>query len=321
MRKKLDVSIIIISFNTREMTLECIQSVIDQTKHCSYEIIVLDNMSEDGSAEAIKKRFSEIKLIDNKKNLGFARGNNFAAKLALGKRLLLLNPDTVILDGAIDKIISYANKTPEAMLWGGKTVFEDGSINASCWMDTTLWSLFCRAFGLNYLFPKLKWSNPETIHAWNNLDTELKVDIVVGCFLLIDRDLWIRLNGFNPIFFMYGDEVDLCIRARKMGASPRITPTAKIIHYGGGSEPSTEDKLIKVFKGRITVMKCHWNPVAAKLGSAIMFITVGIRVLFAPIFKSPVRKGAGQDGKTQIWSGVLKRRKEWIKGWPLKVNE
>lgn len=319
MNKKPDVSIIIISFNTCEMTIECIQSVIDQTKWHSYEIIVLDNMSEDGSVESIKNRFPEVNLIDNKENLGFARGNNFAAKFALGERLLLLNPDTVILDNAIDRLIDYADKTPESMLWGGKTIFEDGSINASCWMDMTLWSVFCRSIGLSYIFPKSRWLNPETIHAWDQLNSELDVDIVVGCFLLIDKKLWIEIDGFDPVFFMYGDEVDLCIRARKKGASPKITSSAKIIHHGGGSEPSTEDKLIKVFKGRVTVMKRHWNPLAVKLGTILMIATVAIRAIAMHFIKSPEGKGSGQDGNTKVWGRAFKRRKEWSSGWPLST--
>src|SRR5688572_24806026 len=99
----MDVSILIVSYNTREMTLACIQSVIDQTKQVSYEIIVVDNQSKDGSAGAIAKAYPNIKLIIPEQNLGFAGGNNLAATHATGEYLLLLNPDTVILDGAIDK--------------------------------------------------------------------------------------------------------------------------------------------------------------------------------------------------------------------------
>jgi len=310
-----DVSIIIVSFNTREMTLACIQSIVAETKTRDYEIIVLDNDSNDGSAEAIRDRFPQVKLIDNKENLGFAGGNNAAALEARGKRLLLLNPDTVVLNDAINALLDFADSRPEALVWGGRAFFPDGSINASCWNDMTLWSSICRAAGFTWLFPRSRFFNPESIHKWDDLSEERDVDIVVGCFLMIDKPLWERLGGFDPTFFMYGDEVDLCLRARKLGARPQITPKATIIHYGGGSEPSSEDKLVKVMKGRATVMREHWVPPAAILGRWTLIATAGIRAVGSKFLRPPARKGSGRDGRADVWTAVFKRRHEWCAGW------
>lgn len=309
------VSVIIVSYNTRDITLACIQSVIEQTRECKYEIIVLDNNSSDGSGEAIRERFPQVNLIASKENLGFARGNNVAAQCATGVRLLLLNPDTVILDGAIDRLLEFAERTPKAGIWGGRAVFPDGTANVTCWSDMTLWSLICRALGLTWAFPKSRLFNPEAIQKWDPLEQEREVDIVVGCFLLIDANLWRKLNGFNPDFFMYGDEVDLCLRGRKLGAQPKMTPGAVIIHYGGGSEPSSEDKLIKVFKGRITVMNKHWSPAAARLGASIVVATVALRALASLVIRPPRRRGSGQDGRADVWLGAFRRRNEWAAGW------
>jgi len=316
-----DISILIVSYNTCGLTVACIDSVISETRKTSYEIIVLDNQSKDGSAEVISKRFPEIKLIQPSSNLGFAGGNNEAAKHATGKRLLLLNPDTVILNHAIDELVDYAEQTPAAKIWGGKAIFPGGSINASCWMDMTLWSTFCRASGLTYIFPKKRIFNPETIHAWDSMTQERSVDIVVGCYLMIDRQLWKELKGFNPKFYMYGDEVDLCLRAKRAGAAPRIQPASTIIHYGGGSEPSSEDKLIKVFKGRITVMNEHWHPFAARLGSLTMILATGLRAIASTIIKPPARQGAGQDQNVNVWGGAFRRRREWVHGWSSSSGE
>lgn len=316
------VSILIISYNTREMTLACIESVFEQTRKHDFEVIVLDNRSQDGSAVAIRSRFPQVKLHASAENLGFAGGNNAAAAMARGKRLLLLNPDTLILDGAIDRLLDYAYTTPEARVWGGRAVFPDGSINASCWNDMTLWSSICRGFGLTWLFPRSKFFNPESIHKWDDLSEERDVDIVVGCFLMIDRPLWEELGGFDPTFFMYGDEVDLCLRARKLGARPKITPKATIIHYGGGSEPSSEDKLVKVLKGRATVMREHWMPPAAVLGRWTLISMAGIRALGSKFLRPPERKGGGRDGHNDVWSAVFRRRREWCSGWePVNGNE
>jgi GT2 family glycosyltransferase len=310
-----DVSVIIVSYNTRELTIQCIESVIKETSKYSYEIIVLDNQSTDDSATAIRNIYPNVILIEPKLNLGFAAGNNKASKCAKGEYLLLLNPDTIILDGAIDNLIDHAKQNANSKVWGGKAIFPDGSINATCWNDMTVWSTICKAIGLTYLFPKSRFFNPETIHAWDELDDVKYVDIVVGCFLLIKLNFWNKINGFNPTFFMYGDEVDLSIRARKNGAHPSITPKAKIIHYGGGSEPSSEEKLIKILKGRMSIMRIHWSPTKAFIGEYVMIIAVFFRAIASKIVHPPATQGSGLDGKVNIWGGAFRRRREWLSGW------
>ena len=310
-----DVSVLIVSYNTREMTLECLESIVQNTSRCDYEIIVVDNNSTDGTAEAIARAFPQVKLIARSDNLGFAGGNNLAATHATGSRLLLLNPDTLVIEGAVDAIVAFAERTPEALLWGGRTFFPDGSVNASCLGDMTLWSCFCRAAGLTWLAPRSKLFNPEALHSWDPLDKEREVDVVVGCFLLIERGLWNDLGGFNKAFFMYGDEVDLCLRARRLGARPRFTPDARIIHYGGGSEPSSEDKLVKVFRGRATVMSVHWHPVPARLGQWTLIGATALRAVASTVLRPPARKGGGQDERSDVWLAVFRRRREWARGW------
>ena len=129
-----DITIIIVSYNTRDMTVDCIRSVRDQVFAVRVEIIVLDNASTDGSVEAIRENFPEINLIASTENLGFGLANNVAAMRARGQRLLLLNPDTVILDYAIDRLHEFAVANPECRIWGGRTVSADGAlIPQSCW--------------------------------------------------------------------------------------------------------------------------------------------------------------------------------------------
>ena len=116
------LSILVVSYNTRDMTLECLRSVIAQTR-TPFELIVLDNASSDGSAEAIAVEFPDITLLAETRNHGFARANNIAAEHAKGEYLLLLNPDTIVLDGALDKLLTFARRAPDARIWGGRTVF------------------------------------------------------------------------------------------------------------------------------------------------------------------------------------------------------
>jgi GT2 family glycosyltransferase len=316
-----DVSVLIISFNTRHHIMECIRSVMEQTRRHSHEIIVVDNMSRDGSVEAIRQGFPQVRLIESTRNLGFAGGNNAAARYATGRRLLLLNPDTVVLNGAVDALLDFADSMPDALVWVGRAVLPDGSVNASCLNDMTLWSSICRAAGFTWMFPRSRIFNPEAIHMWDALDRPRRVGIVVGCFLMIEKSLWDRLGGFNPAFFMYGDEVDLCLRARKLGARPWVTPDATIIHHGGGSEPSGEDKLVKVLKGRVTVMMRHWRPAAAMAGRRILTATAALRALASLVLRPPQRQGRGQDGRTDVWAAVFRRRGEWSAGWEVPGSD
>src|SRR5688500_18347804 len=127
----MDLSILIVSYNTREETLACLESVYAQTRDVSFEVIVVDNASQNGSAEAIAQKFPEVKLVQPGENIGFARANNVAARHASGEFLLLLNPDTVILNGAIQTAVAFARSHPQAGIVGGKTLYADGSLNAT----------------------------------------------------------------------------------------------------------------------------------------------------------------------------------------------
>lgn len=289
------------------MAIDCIRSVIEQTKAADYELIVLDSGSTDGSVEAIQGEFPHISLIASPEDVGFATANNIAAKHARGRKLLLLNPDTVVLDHAIDRLLEFAERTPQCKIWGGRTIFADGSLNVSCRPDVSLWSLFCFASGL------IAFYDPETYGTWK-VDTVRTVDHVVGCFFLIDHDLWRSLGGFDPIFFMFGEEADLCIRARKLGAQPIITPTATIIHYGGGSYPNKAEQLIQLLAGRVTLMHRHWPVMARFLGRGLYYVTPLTRRVLYGAAAIATRRNSYRK-KASIWAEVWKKRRCWIDGW------
>lgn len=145
-----DVSILIVSYNTRELTRIALDTIAAETKLVNYEVIAIDNASSDGSAEMIASHPLVPQLIALRDNIGFARANNLAAGLARGRYILLLNPDTEVLHGAIDKLVAFARTAPQARIWGGRTLFADGTLNpSSCWGRMTPWNLICRATGLS----------------------------------------------------------------------------------------------------------------------------------------------------------------------------
>lgn len=300
------VSIIVVSYNTREMTLECLRSVRSETS-VPYEVIVVDNTSSDGSAEAIAEEFPDITLLAETENHGFALANNMAAPLCKGEYLLLLNPDTIVLDGAIDKVLAFAETHPEAGIWGGKTLYGDHSLNpTNAWGRMTLWSVTSQALGLTSLFRQSALFNPEGLPGWNR-DTEASVDIVTGCFFLIKRAFWEDLGGFDSLFFMYGEEADLCLRARARGARPRITPTARIVHYAGASEKVRSDKMVRLLRGKMTLIRQHfpkWQQPVAKFIFRLWPLsrTLGLHIL-------------GRAEGAQVWGEIWNRRAEWKDGY------
>lgn len=305
------VSILIVSYNTREMTLACLRSVFEQTAPGTFEIIVLDNLSPDGSADAIGAEFgSRVKLIRSEKNLGFAGGNNVAATHAIGEYLLLLNPDTLVLDRAIDKLIAFARATPDAGIWGGRTQFADGSLNpASCWSRQTLWSVFCCASGLSSVFRRSSLFNPEAYGGWGR-ETEREVDIVSGCFLMLKRELWNTLGGFDRAFFMYGEEADLCLRSHKLGCRPRVTPTATIVHYGGASERVASDKMVRLMTAKTLLIRRHWSPALRGLGVRLLALWPFTRAIAWRV--ASVFMGARAATSRSSWQTVWNRRREWL---------
>jgi GT2 family glycosyltransferase len=304
------LTIIVISYNTRELTLAAIKSALAETRRTMIEVIVVDNASSDGSADAIAEEFGgRIRFIRSPENLGFAGANNLAAREAKGSRLLLLNPDTVVLEGAIDQLSEFADANPAARIWGGRTVFEDGSLNASsCWNRPTLLSAVLRAAGLSSV-PLLTGAlDPEGIGRWKR-DTVREVDIVSGCFCMIDKPLWDQLGGFDETFFMYGEDADLCLRARRLGARPLICPDAQIVHYGGKSERLRADKIVRLYKARMQLIARHMPPWQRPVARCLQRMNV-LRRLVTWSLAGVLRTGPDRQGS--IFSEVWRRRSEWL---------
>ncbi len=305
---QIDVSVIIVSYNTREMTLECIRSVYEQTRQIRFEVIVVDNASSDGSVEAVSSCFPSVRLICPQQNLGFGGANNLASEHATGEHLLLLNPDTIVQDNAIDKLHAFAKAHGDNAVFGGQTRFADGSLNiASCWGLPTLWSVACRATGLATLFRQSRLFNPEVLPGWER-DTVRKVPIISGCFLMLPKSLWERLGGFDPVFFMYGEDADLCLRARSKGVPCIICPDARIIHYLGASEKTATDKMVRLFRAKVQLFSRHWSRPAFRL-AVWLFDLHAFRQMFTYWLLRPFAQ-RWQEGYAD-WREIWRSRREW----------
>jgi GT2 family glycosyltransferase len=301
------VSIVVVSYNTREMTLECLRSVVAQTRE-PFELIVVDNASSDGSAAAIAAEFPNIRLMAEIENHGFAKANNMAAAHANWEYLLLLNPDTVVLEGAIDRLLDFARRVPEAGIWGGRTLYGDRRLNpTNCWRRMTVWSLASQVLGLSSLFRRSALFNPEGYGGWLRA-SEREVDIVTGCFLLIRREFWKELGGFDQSYVMYGEEADLCLRAQVKGARPRITPEAQIVHYAGASEAVRSDMMVRLLRAKVLLIRRHFYGWQRPAGLTLLRLW--------PLSRYLATHMLGRRMAAQTWGEIWQRRAEWWDGWP-----
>ena len=305
---KPDVSIILVSYNTKEHTIKAIQSVIDETHHTNYEIIVVDNQSSDGSLEEIQNVFSDISTYDSGANLGFAGGVHFGVKRSTGDYILLLNPDTIVLDGAIDKLFLFAKKRESNGIWGGVTLNNDLSINTQhAWARHDFLSLLFSALGLSKAFNKSCFFNKANYGCWNR-DSIKEVDIISGCFFLTTRTLWGKLGGLDPTFFMYAEEADYCLKAAKLGYKPIVNNESRIIHHGGISHANLAAKQIKLLKGKVELFNRHDSVLVSYIYKKLLILYVYNKYLLSKF-------GQGKIELKAQWKKVLMNKKDWIKGY------
>jgi GT2 family glycosyltransferase len=227
----MDVSIIIVSYNTKALLKQCLQSVFEKTQDITFEIIVVDNSSHDGSPQMVQDEFPNVTLVENE-NKGFGHANNVGAKYANGKYLFLLNPDTVLLNNAVKILFDFIDSHPKAGICGGNLFDETGqpAVSHSMYFPGVaeeLDSLFF-AMGITRLWHGRNIEFNHTYYA-------RKVCFIVGADLMIKTALFQQIQGFDCDFFMYAEETELTFRVKKMGYEVYNIPQSKIIHLGGRS--------------------------------------------------------------------------------------
>ncbi len=228
-----DVSVIIISWNTRELLRDCLKS-IQQSNTVRIEIIVVDNHSSDGSPEMVAQEFPDVRALCNSENRGFAAANNQAMTLARGRYVLLLNSDTRILDDAIAKSVSFADNHPEAAVVGCRIVWPDGSLQHTCMMFPSLMNLCISLSQLARLFPRNRFFGRQRLTWWDYRSPRV-VDAVAGCFMLVRAEAVKQVGGLAEEYFMYSEDVEWCWRFGLRGWKTMYTPEGLVVHIGGAS--------------------------------------------------------------------------------------
>ena len=230
----MDVSIVLVSYNTKDLTRNCIKSIYEKTKDLDYEIFVVDNNSKDGSPEMLKKEFPNIHLIQNSQNKGFGAANNIAIKESSGKYIFCLNTDTILVNNAIKILYDFMEQNPNAGACGGQLYKEDMTPQHSHGVFNNIKKIAFSSLGLCFLFPnfyKHKLCNQDHI-----LNTKIKkVDYITGADLMLRRNILDTIGLFDEDFFMYCEESELQFRLMKKNYSSFIVPNAKIIHIEGAA--------------------------------------------------------------------------------------
>lgn len=228
-----DIAIVIVSYNTRDLLCECIDSITSETRS-SHEIIVVDNASSDNTMEMLKTRYPAIKRIGNKSNAGFASANNQGFQIANGRYFLMLNPDTLVIDGAIDKLKKFMDDHPDIGICGPKNIDSKGGLQHNCDHFPGLISDLSCYLKLNTIFTNSRIFNRSQMKYWDYGSIQ-RVDRLMGCSMMVRSELYRLMHGLDERFFMYFEETDFCRRAASAGYPAFFYPDADIVHYGGQS--------------------------------------------------------------------------------------
>lgn len=233
----MDLSVVIVNWNTKEILSECLQSLTLDTSLQMAEIILVDNASSDGSPVMVKERFPHVKLICNDQNLGFAKANNIGIRLSTGRYICLVNSDVIVLKDCFNSMLAYMDEHPEIGMLGPKILNPDRTLQPSCMGFPTLWNMFCRALALDKLFPGSKLFGGRLMNFWAH-DTVSSAEVLNGCFLMVRREALEQVGLLDENFFFYGEDIDWCKRFHDAGWNVMFSPSAEAIHYGGASSSS-----------------------------------------------------------------------------------
>lgn len=239
----MDVSIILVSYNTKDLTRDCINSIYEKTVGLNYDIYVVDNNSQDGSQEMIAQEFPNIHLIKNQDNNGFGAANNVAIKHSNAKYIFCLNTDTLLVNNAIKILFDYMEANVNVGACGGQIYKKDMTLNYSVGNYPTISRIFFQFLGLNRILKKY-WINKLTPAKIVDYKVPTEVDYIIGADLMLRKSVLDKIGLYDEKFFLYGEESDLCYRIKNDGNKVIFLPDAQIIHLQGQSSKNTNTTLI-----------------------------------------------------------------------------
>lgn len=305
------LSIIIVNFNQKELTLACLGSIIKNQPAFSYEVIVVDNGSSDGSIEAISKIFPEVMILSLSENAGFGRANNLGVQKCSGELLLFLNNDTRVVNNVLSEMVNFLETQPQAAAGGAALTDGSGQPDIATGSFPGFRTEFFASLGLDKLFKKNPFFSTYYLN-FLSLKQPLEVDLISGADLIIRRAVFEKIGGFDENFFFYYEDIDLCLRLKKAGYKIFYLPKAKIIHQRGSTIGSiSEQKFLEWRRSRLYFYKKNYPLVSFYLIKFLMLFTLFLRFLIFPVFLTlnflKIKKNLENYGV-------------YIKAWKLVIN-
>ncbi len=316
MNQPLDLSVIIVSWNTKDLLQNCLNSVYAETKNISFEVFVVDNASSDGSAEMVDRELPQVHLIQNNQNLGFAKANNQAIRQSRGRYVLLLNPDTVVLDGALDKMVAFMETHHQAGVLTCKIFKPDGTVQPSA--RTHFGTLLGGTLLAHLRFIALMWVHRHFLRRQapgNSLGGFLsndniirEVSWVLGACMMVRRETISQVGLLDEQLFLSGEEVDWCYRAKQKGWNIYFLPDARIIHYHGQSTRQASNVRVYSYQSMFKFAKKYRGKPYAICLRIVRLVDVSLRILLLSIhYLIPVRSNRSQiASKLRDWWQVFR---------------
>lgn len=295
-----DISIIIVNYKVKEYIIPCIESIYKHTsKSLRYEILVIDNNSNDGSIDAIKSQFSEVKIYQNTENIGFSKAVNQGAETAIGKYIFILNPDTKLIEDSISILFTFLEKNETVAVVGPAIVTESGIKQQSYWKEPTLINTILSIYHLDFLNYKKNYRNEIG-------DKTILVDSISGGAFFVQKDVFQNLNGYHPNLF-WMEDIDFCTKVRKLDNKIIYYPETKIIHYGGKSaEKNLHIAISNQLLSKIKYFKLHHSGIETIiLTVAILFIALIKSILFLIVFPLGSNYRKKMIGYLSVIKGIL----------------
>ena len=277
MLQELDLSVVIVNWNTHELLAECLRSVYETEEGLGLEVIVVDNASTDGSVEMVRRLFPQVKLLANGENVGFVRANNQAFAHCRARYVLMLNSDTRVLPGSLQKAVGLLNERPGAGIVGVRLLNPDGSFQASYTPFPTLWREFLMLSGLGrwLICPFFPSCGPQIAAGAQRI-----VGYMEGAFLMARREAMDDVGGLDERIFMYAEEVDWCYRFHQAGWELWYLPGASIIHYSGQSAKRQRRRMeSELYRSRVFFFRKHHGRLSALHLKGMIYVLTGAKVL------------------------------------------
>lgn len=287
------LSIVIVNWNTEALLRECLASITAHPPDGAYEVVVVDNASTDSSVAMVRDMFPEVTLLANEENAGFAAGNNLAIEASTADMVLLLNSDTVVREGALETLLQFMERHPQAGAAGARLLNPDGSLQHSCFPLPTLLSEGMHLFHLDH-------RQRQAMQEWD-VSQPRAVEVLLGACMLLRREAVEQVGLLDEGYFMYSEEVDYCRRLREAGWALYWVPEAEVVHYGGQSTRQVATEMfLRLYAGKLRYFRKHEGPHAGRIYKLILLSAALMRLLLLPLaFLAPAPKRQEQFSLAQ----------------------